>query len=86
MAFKITLPNNEVIPCEEKNTLSLLTYLKPYGFYSECQQGFCQTCKIKLKSGQVQYCQKPLMSDLLKDNEILPCCCIPMSDIEILNK
>jgi ferredoxin len=36
---------------------------------------------MKLVSGAVEYSEKPLA--FISDGEILPCCCMPVGDIEI---
>ncbi|MFQ3218814.1 MAG: ferredoxin [Paraglaciecola sp.] len=46
-----------------------------------CREGFCGSCRTKLISGQVKYTIDPLA--YMDDDEILPCCCVPLSDIEI---
>ncbi len=50
---------------------------------SHCRAGFCGACRVKLVRGQVRYPSgQPLAC--IRENEILPCCCEPVSDIEIL--
>lgn len=46
-----------------------------------CREGFCGACRTKLVSGTVEYKVEPLAC--IEDDEILACCCIPVSDIEI---
>lgn len=47
-----------------------------------CRDGFCGACRIKLHSGQVLYPNgEPLA--FVGDDEILPCCCIPVSSINV---
>ena len=46
-----------------------------------CREGYCGACRSKLICGEVQYTTDPLA--FIDDDEILPCCCIPSSDIEI---
>ncbi len=47
-----------------------------------CRVGDCGVCRVMLMRGQVRYpAGKPL--GYVKDGDILPCCCIPTSDIEI---
>jgi|TARA_B100000927_G_scaffold290946_1_gene291232 ferredoxin len=51
-------------------------------YESHCCMGWCGTCRVVLVSGQVKYPGgKPL--GYIRDGEILPCCCVPTSDIEI---
>jgi ferredoxin len=46
-----------------------------------CRDGFCGACRCKLKSGQVEYTVDPLA--YMEDDEILTCCTIPITDLEI---
>jgi len=47
----------------------------------QCRSGYCGACRLKLVKGEVAYCQPPLA--LINDDEILPCCCVPLTDIEL---
>jgi ferredoxin len=47
----------------------------------QCRSGYCGSCRMKLVKGKVSYCQPPLA--LINDGEILPCCCMPLMDIEL---
>lgn len=38
-------------------------------------------CRVRLLDGEVQYLEQPLA--FIAADEILPCCCIPKSDIRI---
>ncbi|SET80722.1 class I ribonucleotide reductase maintenance protein YfaE [Thalassotalea agarivorans] len=47
-----------------------------------CRDGFCGVCRATLKRGQVAYPNgEPLA--YVGEGEILPCCCIPVTHIEI---
>lgn len=48
-----------------------------------CRDGFCGACRVTLVDGDINY---PLGEPLayVGDNEILPCCCIPVTDITLL--
>ncbi len=50
---------------------------------SHCRAGFCGACRVKLQRGQVRYPGGPPLA-CLRESEILPCCCEPVTDIEIL--
>lgn len=50
----------------------------PDGF---CTQGICGMCAVRLKSGDVQWLRKP--QAYYNEGEILPCSCVPKSDIEV---
>ena len=47
-----------------------------------CRDGFCGACRISLNKGQVCYPQgEPLA--FIGEGEILSCCCVPTTDIDI---
>ncbi len=41
----------------------------------------CGACRLKLVKGEVTYRQQPLA--FINAGEILPCCCMPLTDIEL---
>ncbi|VAX76884.1 Uncharacterized ferredoxin-like protein YfaE [Serratia symbiotica] len=47
----------------------------------QCRSGYCGACRLKLVQGNVTYCQLPLA--LINAGEILPCCCMPITSIEL---
>ena len=47
-----------------------------------CRDGFCGACRIKLNQGDIHYPNgEPLA--FVAEGEILPCCCIPKTDIDV---
>ncbi|QBL09401.1 2Fe-2S ferredoxin-like protein [Rheinheimera sp. D18] len=46
-----------------------------------CREGYCGACRCKLLSGEISYINEPLA--FVRKNEFLPCCSIPLTDIEI---
>jgi ferredoxin len=50
----------------------------------QCKEGYCGSCRTVLIEGDVHYFIPPIA--WLNDNEILPCCCIPKSDLSILTQ
>lgn len=47
-----------------------------------CRDGFCGACRVTLKKGEIIYPNgEPLA--FVGENEILPCCCIPNSDLTL---
>lgn len=46
-----------------------------------CRAGYCGCCRVRLLDGEVQQVQDNLV-DLIGD-EILACCCVPVTHIEI---
>ena len=47
-----------------------------------CRDGFCGACRVTLTAGEINYPKgEPLA--FVGDNEILPCCCVPVTDISL---
>lgn len=47
-----------------------------------CRDGFCGACRVTLVNGDIHYPQgEPLA--YVGEGEILPCCCIPVTDITL---
>ena len=47
-----------------------------------CRDGFCGACRVTLTAGEINYPNgEPLA--YVGDNEILPCCCVPVTDISL---
>ncbi|WNC70875.1 class I ribonucleotide reductase maintenance protein YfaE [Thalassotalea psychrophila] len=47
-----------------------------------CRDGFCGACRVTLDKGEIEYINgEPLA--FVREGEILPCCCIPKTDITI---
>lgn len=61
----------------------LLTLLEAHNIRVEfqCREGFCGSCRLNLLKGEVHYLLTPIAC--ISDGEILPCCCLPVSEIEI---
>jgi ferredoxin len=47
----------------------------------QCRSGYCGGCRVRLLAGEVEYLEQPLA--FIGADEILPCCCVPKSDIRI---
>jgi len=47
----------------------------------QCREGYCGSCRVQLLEGEVHYNEEPMA--WVNDDEILPCCCIPKSDLKI---
>lgn len=65
------------------NYYSLLEALENYQVQVDfqCRAGYCGTCRLQLLQGVVKYLYEPLA--FIHVGEILPCCCQPVSDIEL---
>lgn len=48
---------------------------------SHCRGGFCGCCRTKVLKGEVVYTVEPLA--FIDDDEVLPCCCKPLTTLEL---
>ncbi|MEG0278827.1 MAG: class I ribonucleotide reductase maintenance protein YfaE [Morganella sp. (in: enterobacteria)] len=84
-SHKITLHGNmqgiqlRYISEEHHTLLNTLEQSVPVEF--QCREGYCGACRVRLKRGKIGYRTRPVA--FIRDGEILPCCCYPMSDIEL---
>ncbi len=65
---------------EHNNLLEIFEQNKLVVEY-QCREGYCGSCRMRLVKGEVAYTQKPLA--FIQDGDILPCCCMPVGDIEL---
>ena len=74
--------NGRQLPCKpgHRNLLEVFEHHQVEVEY-QCREGYCGSCRIKLINGTVEYSDKPLA--FISDGEILPCCCMPVGDIEV---
>lgn len=68
---------------QSSNQTCLLDYLeaKELTVHYHCRDGYCGACRTVLIEGQVCYPKEPLA--FIRRGEILPCCCIPHTDLII---
>ncbi|WP_408646923.1 YcbX family protein [Vibrio aphrogenes] len=53
---------------------------------NSCRSGFCGTCKMTLESGKVDQPDMPaLFPGEIDEGKVLACCCIPKSDVELVD-
>jgi len=79
---KVTV-QGKVIPYEN-NEETLLDCLESADVevHYHCRDGFCGACRVTLVEGEINYPQgEPLA--FVGQGEILPCCCIPVTDITL---
>ncbi len=71
------------------NQQPLLEQAEAAGFMLEnsCRAGLCGACKVILTSGEVHQPDAPALSPADKESGVvLACCCIPITDISVVNK
>lgn len=85
MTFKVSIDGQTInTSFDSKDHNSTLEYLENHDIdvHYHCRDGFCGACRVKLNSGCVNYPQgEPLA--FVREGEVLACCCIPASDIDI---
>ena len=79
---KVTIKLNDTLAVCSKGETVLET-LERVGVdaHFNCREGFCGVCRTKLLKGKVEYKLDPLA--FIDDDEILSCCTIPCTNIEI---
>lgn len=79
--FVVTIKNHKAMEHSPKNTLLETIEHNKIKIEYHCRGGYCGACRIKLISGEVKYINDALA--FIEDDEILPCCCIPVSDVNL---
>lgn len=79
-SFKVKFNDSEIL---FDKSITLLHALEDYGIpvTGDCRAGSCGLCKVHLKKGKVKYLITPELK--LNEGEILPCCCIPETDLHL---
>ncbi|MDP7591230.1 MAG: class I ribonucleotide reductase maintenance protein YfaE [Litorilituus sp.] len=71
--ISFTNAKETLLECLEKENIEV---------HYHCRDGFCGACRVTLISGEVHYPKgEPLAC--VGDNEILPCCCVPVTDVSL---
>ena len=78
----ITIDDKTIIYRDSDKTLLNCLEAHNIEVHYHCRDGFCGACRIKLNSGTIHYPNgEPLA--FIGAGEILPCCCIPVENIDI---
>ena len=80
-AFSVKLGANKTIVFQNQRSLLEALEQQGVGIESECRSGECGECKMTLHSGKIKQLIETDMD--LDAGEILPCCCVPESDLLI---
>jgi ferredoxin len=79
---KISVKDKVIVFTEKKQTLLECLEQANVEVHYHCRDGFCGACRVTLTEGEINYPNgEPLA--FVGDNEILPCCCIPVTNISI---
>lgn len=81
-AFCIDIVDTKCVPAGNDKTLLESLEQQGVAVHYHCREGFCGACRTKLLTGEVRYTTDPLA--FIDDDEILPCCCIPTSDLKVI--
>jgi len=79
----ITVQDKKVCYSDSKQTLLECLESNDVKVDYHCRDGFCGACRVTLISGEINYPNgEPLA--FVGENEILPCCCVPVTDISLV--
>jgi ferredoxin len=79
---QISVKNKVIAFTEKKQTLLECLEQSNVEVHYHCRDGFCGACRVTLTAGEINYPNgEPLA--FVGDNEILPCCCVPVTNISI---
>ncbi len=79
---RIIVQNKELIFTESSRTLLECLEDANIEVHYHCRDGYCGACRITLNKGEIVYPNgEPLA--YIGENEILPCCCKPTTNIDI---
>ncbi len=80
--IRVSVADKDIIYLDSHNNLLECIESADIEVHYHCRDGYCGACRVTLTRGQISYPHgEPLA--YVGDNEILPCCCIPMSNIEL---
>lgn len=81
-SFRIIVDNKEILYSPQHRNLLECLEDSAVEVHYHCRDGYCGACRVTLLKGQVSYPQGEPLAYVAPD-EILPCCCIPTSNIAI---
>lgn len=79
--FTVALHDGREVRFQHARTLLESLEAQQVDIHYQCREGYCGSCRVQLLEGAVHYLQEPMA--WLDDDEILPCCCIPRTDLKI---
>ncbi|QCI21877.1 2Fe-2S ferredoxin-like protein [Buchnera aphidicola (Hyadaphis tataricae)] len=82
IVFIINL-KKKIIYRKKQNSLLFFLEWNNIPIEYQCRSGYCGMCRVKLIKGKILYSIKQPMAALLRNQEILSCCCIPDGNISI---
>lgn len=79
----ITIQDKKVCFSDPKQTLLECLENNEVKVDFHCRDGFCGACRVTLTAGEINYPKGEPLAFVGK-NEILPCCCVPVTDINLV--
>lgn len=79
--YAIQLSNGQHAIFQHAQTLLDSLESQHIDLHFQCREGYCGSCRVTLVEGDVHYREEPMA--WLNEGEILPCCCIPKTDLKI---
>lgn len=72
-----------IVRLTNTNDKTLLEQVEGRGIQTnaQCREGYCGACRCRLVSGTIEHTETPLA--FVNSNEVLLCCSIAKSDVEI---
>lgn len=86
MAYQVTFKKSgkTIVWNDQFDSILELAHNNGIEIESDCEQGFCGACMVKLLSGSVEMEVEDGLDDTDRDNGmILTCTAVPTSDIEL---
>lgn len=83
ISHTISIDGKDIIFQENHGTLLNCLEASDIEVHYHCRDGFCGACRITLEAGVIHYPNGEPLAFVGK-NEILPCCCVPTTDIKIV--
>ncbi len=79
----VSVDDKKVLFQESDKTLLTCLEDSEVEIHYHCRDGFCGACRVTLTEGEIHYPNgEPLA--FVADGEILPCCCVPKTDITLV--
>ncbi|MEC8524402.1 MAG: class I ribonucleotide reductase maintenance protein YfaE [Pseudomonadota bacterium] len=79
--FAVSFADGRTARFQHANTLLESFEAQNIHIEYQCREGYCGSCRVRLQEGDVHYTEEPMA--WIDDDEILPCCCIPTSDLKL---
>lgn len=79
--FAIQIETGRTVQFQHAHSLLESLESQDIHVHYQCREGYCGSCRVTLLEGDVHYTSEPLA--WLNDGDILPCCCIPKSNLKI---